>query len=49
MTSIFLLLALAVAFAALVSYARHDRFAGPSRRVERHDDLGRTAPRSLAF
>ncbi len=43
MTSILILLVLVAAFAALTSYARHDRFAGPAVRHSRRDDLGRAA------
>ena len=49
MTTVILILALTALFAGLVSYARHDRYAGPaSRRVE-HDDLGHRDPARLAF
>ena len=40
MTTIVLLLAIAVLAAALVSYARHDRFAGPSSTSHPFDELG---------
>ncbi len=40
MTAILFLLALVAGFGALVRYARHDRFAGPTVRSRRLDDLG---------
>lgn len=40
MTSILILLALVAGLGALVSYARHDRFAGPAIRFCSRDDLG---------
>ena len=40
MNTIILLLALTVAVSMLVSYARHDRFAGPSSTTHPIDDLG---------
>ncbi|HEY0952594.1 hypothetical protein [Nocardioides sp.] len=40
MTAILFLLALVAGFGALVSYARHDRFAGPAVRTRHVDDLG---------
>ena len=38
MTTIVLLLTIAVLAAALVSYARHDRFAGPSSTTHPFDE-----------
>ena len=40
MNTIFALLVLTALFAVLVSYARHDRFAGPSSTSHPVDDLG---------
>lgn len=40
MTSILILLAMVALAAALVRYARHDRFAGPTVRFCPRDDLG---------
>lgn len=40
MNTIFLLLVLTTAASLLVSYARHDRFAGPSSTIHPIDDLG---------
>ncbi|WP_193607118.1 hypothetical protein [Nocardioides lijunqiniae] len=45
MTTALLLLALLAGLAALVSYARHDHFAGPANTAEHHDDLGSLALR----
>jgi hypothetical protein len=49
MTPILILLVLAAALAGLVSYARHDRFAGPAARGSHHDELGHSDPARLAF
>jgi hypothetical protein len=49
MTSILVLLVLAAALVSLVSYARHDRFAGPAVRGSHHDELGHSDPTRLAF
>lgn len=38
-TFLFILVTIAVA-ALLVSYARHDLFAGPGTRADDHDELG---------
>jgi hypothetical protein len=40
MNAILALLVLTALVTALVSYARHDRFAGPSSTTHRVDDLG---------
>ena len=40
MTTILLLPVLAALFALLVTYARHDHFAGPSSSSHPFDDLG---------
>jgi hypothetical protein len=40
MNTILLLLVLTAAVSLLVSYARHDRFAGPSSTIHPIDDLG---------
>jgi hypothetical protein len=40
MTTILLLLALTATVSLLVSYAHHDRFAGPSSTTHPIDDLG---------
>ncbi len=40
MTTILLVLGLVVLTALLVSYARHDRFAGPSSTTHPFDELG---------
>lgn len=40
MNTIIALLVLAAAISALVSYARHDRFAGPASASHPVDDLG---------
>ncbi|MDR7254548.1 hypothetical protein J2X46_003541 [Nocardioides sp. BE266] len=40
MNTILALLALTALFTVLVSYVRHDRFAGPSATTHRFDDLG---------
>ncbi|MCW2850821.1 MAG: hypothetical protein JWM84_485 [Nocardioides sp.] len=45
MTTALILLVLLTGLAALVSYARHDHFAGPANTSERHDDLGSLALR----
>jgi hypothetical protein len=52
MTTILLILALiavVAGFAALVSYARHDHFAGGPNRADWRDDLGHRDPARLAF
>ena len=45
MTDILSLLALAAAAPLLVSYARHDRFAGPASTAHPFDELGPTEER----
>lgn len=40
MNTILFLLVLTAAFVLLVSYARHDRFAGPSSTAHPFDELG---------
>ena len=40
MNTILALLVLTALFSALVSYVRHDRFAGPSSTTHAIDDLG---------
>ena len=40
MTTTLLLLVLLAGLAVLVSYARHDHFAGPATLADAHDDLG---------
>jgi hypothetical protein len=40
MTTILILTVLFIALAALVDYARHDRFAGSGNVAESHDELG---------
>ncbi|MCD4534838.1 hypothetical protein LRP67_12155 [Nocardioides sp. cx-169] len=45
MTTVLILLVLIAGFAALVSYARHDHFAGPANTAEKHDELGSLALR----
>ncbi|WP_167735975.1 hypothetical protein [Nocardioides sp. 503] len=45
MTTALILLVLLAGLAALVSYARHDRFAGPANTSEHHDELGPLALR----
>jgi hypothetical protein len=45
MTSFIALLLLAAVVALLVSYARHDRFAGPAATAHPIDDLGRIEDR----
>ena len=45
MTTVLMLLLLLAGLAALVSYARHDRFAGPANVAEKHDELGSLALR----
>ena len=40
MNTIVALLVLTALFTVLVSYVRHDRFAGPSSTTHRFDDLG---------
>jgi hypothetical protein len=45
MNTIILLLALTAVAALLVSYARNDRFAGPSSTAHPFDDLGETTDR----
>lgn len=47
MTSILVLLAMVALAAALVRYARHDRFAGPAVRTPHRDDLGRSTSARL--
>ena len=49
MTTAILILALAALFVGLVSYARHDRYAGPASRRADRDDLGHHDPARLAF
>jgi hypothetical protein len=45
MTTALILLVLLAGLAALVGYARHDHFAGPTNIAEKHDDLGSLALR----
>ena len=45
MNTIIILVALAAVVALLVSYARHDRFAGPASSAHPVDDLGPIAER----
>jgi hypothetical protein len=47
MTAILFILALAAAFASLVHYARHDRFAGPALRTSHYDNVGRATSGTL--
>ncbi len=49
MSTVILILALAALFVGLVSYARHDRYAGPATRHPQRDDLGHTDAARLAF
>ena len=49
MTTAILVLTLAGLFVGLVSYARHDRYAGPASRHSERDDLGHRDPARLAF
>jgi hypothetical protein len=49
MTPILILLVLAAAMVSLVSYARHDRFAGPAVRGSHRDELGHSDPTRLGF
>ena len=52
MTTIVLILALiavVAGLAGLISYARHDHFAGGRNRAVRHDDLGHVDAARLAF
>jgi hypothetical protein len=49
MTTVILILALLALLTGLVSYARHDRFAGPTNRRSAHDEFGRRDPARLAF
>ena len=46
MNTIIILVALAAVVALLVSYARHDRFAGPASSSHPIDDLGPIQERS---
>ena len=46
MNTIIALVALAAVVALLVSYARHDRFAGPAATAHPVDDLGPVEERS---
>lgn len=45
MNTILILLVLTAAVALLVSYARHDRFAGPSSTTHPFDELGEITDR----
>jgi hypothetical protein len=45
MTTLLFALVLLAGLAALVSYARHDHFAGPTNTAEKHDELGSLALR----
>ena len=45
MNTIIILLVLTAVAALLVSYARHDRFAGPSSTAHPFDELGEIADR----
>jgi ABC-type transporter Mla subunit MlaD len=47
MAVLIVLLVLVIGFTALTEYARHDRFAGPSRRRVDVDDLGAVPDRNL--
>jgi hypothetical protein len=47
MTALILILLLAVGFAALSAYVRHDRFAGPRNVHLDMDDLGPVTDRNL--
>jgi hypothetical protein len=49
MTTVILTVALVALLGALVSYARHDRFAGLANRQPAHDEFGRSDPQRLAF
>jgi hypothetical protein len=49
MTTVILTLALLALLGGLVSYVRHDRFAGPASRQSTHDEVGRSDPTRLAF
>jgi hypothetical protein len=49
MTTVILTVALLALLGALLSYTRHDRFAGPASRQQSHDELGHRDPERLAL